>query len=129
VSQKLTEWSKQYQVRMTPDVCGDPIVPGIALQIECCHIYDYGDGRLGLCLMLDHGRKWSTAKRKAIAAGFILQQDGDREGCLLFDPANTEQSLLALKLAGIRRRRKQNSLRQTVLREYLSRLLESAAFA
>lgn len=106
---ELKQWAQAHNVWVTPDVCGDPIIPGKALQLECCHVFDFEDGaHFGLCLMLDHGRSWSAAKTKALAAAFTLKQDGDREGILLFDPANETQSELALSLAGIRQHRKHN---------------------
>ena len=104
---EIREWASMYQVKCSRDVCGDPVVPGRAYHIECCHVYEDGN-RLGICLLFDHGKTWKTAKRKALAAGFTLKQDGDREGTLLFDADNESQSRLALKLCGIYARRRLN---------------------
>ena len=50
-------------------------------------------------------RRWSYAKKKLAAAHFTIRQDADMEGTALFDPANRAQARLALKLAGVRRKR------------------------
>lgn len=70
------------------------------------HVFDYSNGQsFGLCLLLETTRKWESYKRRAVAAGFILRQDAETEGTLLFDPANKAQVRLAFKLAGIKPKR------------------------
>lgn len=53
-------------------------------------------------------RKWGKIKRAGLAVGMILRQNGDSEGCLLFDPTNQVQSKLAIKISGVRRKRTLN---------------------
>ena len=50
-------------------------------------------------------RKWGKVKRAGLAVGMILRQNGDSEGCLLFEPTNQVQSKLAIKISGVRRKR------------------------
>ncbi len=80
------------------------------------HIFDYGDGRLGIVLMFDSPAKWTFAQKKLESAGFTIRQHGisdgtppffDRygEGVALFDPANKAQAKLAIQLTGARVKR------------------------
>lgn len=50
--------------------------------------------------------KWTHARKRALAAGFTLLQDGDDEGTFLFDPTDAPKSRLALALAAVKRRRR-----------------------
>ncbi len=43
--------------------------------------------------------------RQALAAGMVLRQSGDAEGCFSFDPANQQQARLAIRMAGTRAKR------------------------
>lgn len=131
----LEDFAKRYDVKVRKDECGDVVIFGRMLKRQPIprftphrpaaeyryghQIYDYGDGRFGLLLMFDAPTKWTNAQRKLTAAGFTIKQSGtskgvppkcDRfgEGIALFDPANSTQSRLALKLAGVRFRRHLN---------------------
>jgi len=57
----------------------------------------------------------AIAKKKLVAAGFEIRQDGDCEGSALFDPHDREQVKLALKLAGIRTRRELSPEKKAIL--------------
>jgi len=48
---------------------------------------------------------WRKHRDSGIALGTRRIQDGDAEGCLGFDPRKSEQVKIALKLAGVKRRR------------------------
>jgi hypothetical protein len=48
---------------------------------------------------------WRKHRDSGIKAGVRLIQDGDAEGCLGFDPANPDQVRIALRLAGVRKKR------------------------
>jgi hypothetical protein len=98
----LKEFAEQYRVRTRRDSCDEEIIPGKKF---CSHIYDHGDGRFGLCLILQTPTKWTFAKKRLSGEGFSLRQDGDTEGTLLFDPTNEKQSRAAIRGAGIRYRR------------------------
>jgi hypothetical protein len=88
-------------VRLRHDDCGDEMLLG-----RRGHVFEYGSGRMGLYLTFNTKRQWSAAKRKLLAAGFVITQEGDTEGVATFDASNAGQVLVALKLAGIHRRRK-----------------------
>ena len=70
------------------------------------HIFEgYADGRFGVCLMLATKARWTNARKRLEAAGFIIRQDGDTEGIATFDPTNGKQARLALKVTGARIKR------------------------
>jgi hypothetical protein len=49
---------------------------------------------------------WNARRKEAEAAGMILRQSGDAEGSLSFNPVNPEQSLIALKIARPKQKRR-----------------------
>jgi hypothetical protein len=94
----LAEFSEQYRVRVRRDDCGDPMIPG-----KLGHLYEHGAVRFGIVLQAPTNSTALDAtlrsrKRRAIAAGFILRQEGDSEAILLFDPADTKQARLSIRL-------------------------------
>ena len=74
-----------------------------------CHLYEYDEGELGLLVLSEvqnpRPRRWAAIRKKCLAAGMILRQNGDDEGALSFDPNNRQQSRLAIKIAGYRPKR------------------------
>jgi hypothetical protein len=97
----VKQFADALRVRAKRDECGDLIIPG-----GVGHIYDQSDGQhFGVLLMLQTKQQWTWAKKKFLAAGFVIQQDGDTEGTALFAPADRKQARLALKLARVRQRR------------------------
>ena len=104
----IKSFAEIYRVRAKQDDCGELIIPGSPLgasgRLESSsHIYDHGDGKsLGVLVTCQTKRGWNNAKRRLLAAGFTLRQDGDTEGTALFDPHNDLQARLALKLARVR---------------------------
>jgi len=69
------------------------------------YIYEHGEARFGLCLLFQTPAKWTLAKKRLLAEGFMPMQDGDTEGRLVFDPSNRRQARSAIREAGIRYRR------------------------
>jgi hypothetical protein len=53
-------------------------------------------------------KKWGNVKRAALPLGMTLQQNGDSEGVLSFDPNNRAQVRMAIKIAGARPKRELN---------------------
>jgi hypothetical protein len=104
----IKSFAEIYRVRAKQDDCGELIIPGSLLGASgrsdySSHIYDHGDGnRFGVLLTFQSKRGWHFAKRRLLAAGFTLEQDGDTEGTALFDPHNDLQARLAFKLARVR---------------------------
>lgn len=101
----LESFANQHNLRTRQDSCGEPLVilgkPARPRPEDCSHIYEHGDGKLGLVLLYDRELLWNNAKKRLLGAGFELHQNGDTEGVLLFDPENAVQVRMALKRAGI----------------------------
>lgn len=107
----VQQFAEQYRVKARKDSCGEVIVPGKPRKTkrveDKSHIYEHGNGQFGLCVMnplpySEAKAKYTNAKSRLLAAGFIQGQDGDSEGTFLFDPANAVQAKLAIKEAGIK---------------------------
>jgi len=94
--------------------------PGKTVEGRTGQIYEYGENRLGVMFAPPSQadkcgkwcpRTWNKFREAGRALGMIVQQNGDSEGCLLFDPCNREQAKLAIKIAAARPKR-QVSARQ-----------------
>lgn len=71
------------------------------------HLYEYSPSELGVCFLTGRWcpKTWGNFRRKAESIGMLVRQNGDSEGCISFDPADREQSKLAIKIAGARPKR------------------------
>jgi hypothetical protein len=96
------------------DECGELVIPGKAGQI-----YEHSPGRLGVVIMPGRPRVWANAKKRLEAAGFQVIQNGDWEGTALFDPENSTQAQLAMKLIQARRKRRMSEAQRAALAERL----------
>ena len=96
------------RVKRSPDDGTDNIVGRVG------EIYEYSDCELAL--MICRGSvgigRWARVRKKCVAAGMTLRQNGDDEGALSFNPANPKQAALVIKVIGARRKR-QLSARST----------------
>jgi len=103
----LTEFAATYNLKAKRDAGDDTtIIPG-----RTGHIYEHSEAELAVMYILPNEieprpRAWSAARKRGIAAGMILRQNGDAEGALSFDPTNAEQVKLAIRVAGIKRKRR-----------------------
>jgi hypothetical protein len=100
------EFSDQYRLPVTRDHCNHPIIRG-----KFGHIHEHGSGLLGIVLeAAANNDRFDTTlrsrKRRAMAAGFVLHQEGDCEAILLFDPADLDQAQLAIRLIEAKKIRK-----------------------
>ena len=94
----LARFAECYRLRVRRDECGDTIVRG-----KLGHLYEHDAGRFGIVLEApsDDARSDKTLRarrRRAIAAGFLVHQEGEFEALLLFDPGDGKQALLAVLL-------------------------------
>jgi hypothetical protein len=94
-------FSTKYRVKLRRDECGEVVAKG-----KIGQIYQHSETRMGLMLMPGKPFVWSNAKKKLLAAGFEIHQDGDREGSALFSAEDGAQVKLAMKLARVKTRRK-----------------------
>jgi hypothetical protein len=84
---------------------------------------EYSRERLHLLLTPGTGNAgwWNNRRRAAIAAGMTLDQDGDTEGSLIFDPSDAKQTAAAIRLSGCRQRRAITEKERAGLLERLQR--------
>jgi len=107
----IKEFATRHRLHAKPDGCGDPIILGKDLSRDSflvhkqskrrefrSHVFEGFDGRLGVCLMYAKKQQWRDARRMLESVGCIIRQDGETEGTAAFDPANTVQTELALRL-------------------------------
>ncbi len=106
----IQEFEEQYRLTTKKDSCGEVVIAGrprdAARAEDRCHIFEHGNGKFGICLLMGTVGKWNNRKKTAQGEGFTLGQDGDTEGTLLFDPQDTKQSKLAIRLVGAREKRR-----------------------
>jgi hypothetical protein len=97
-------FAKQNRLRTCREADGTTVVRGQ----DGCHLYEYGEGEIGLMILSDgtHGRRWAGIRKKCVAAGMTLRQNGDDEGSLSFNPTSRKQSRLAIKVTGARPKRR-----------------------
>ena len=94
----LADFVEQYRVRVKRDDCGEPIVPG-----KVGRLYEHDASRFGVVLEVppDDARSDKTLRarrRRAIATGFVVHQEGEFEALLLFDPGDGKQAALDVRL-------------------------------
>jgi hypothetical protein len=102
------------------DECGERTVPGTQGQI---YEWSLNGSQFGVMFMPpktfcseeqpeaeQYGKwqpkKWGNSRRAGLAAGMTILQNGDSEGCLSFDPTNKGHLKLAIKIAGVRPKRR-----------------------
>jgi hypothetical protein len=98
----ITAFAQRERVKTRVDVDGTTIIFG-----RRGHIYELADGVLAVMVMPEPPLRqyWAYAKKRLEAVGCEIAQDCDGEGVAAFDPANDLQSDLAIRVAGIKRRR------------------------
>ena len=97
---KIEDFAARYRLKVRRAEDGDHIITG-----KLGHIYQHDSETLGLMFMPGKPRLWPRARRRLEAVGFVIWQDGDHEGSVLFDPSNRTQARLALKVVGAKRKR------------------------
>ena len=116
----LKNFAESHCLKTKTDECGETIIAGKQGQI-----YECSDHEFGVMFMPPKTssepwgkwcpKKWGNFKRAALALGMTLRQNADSEGCLSFDPANREQSKLAIKIAGARPKRQISDLQKAAM--------------
>jgi hypothetical protein len=99
----LTTFAENNRLTVKKDDCGDAIIQG-----KYGHIYEYGSGKLGVCITSNSGNayRWNRTRAAFIAAGMELSQNGHDEGCATFDPTDATQARTAMVHAKVRVRRR-----------------------
>jgi len=105
----ITDFATKYMLKVCRDTHdGTGIIPGTP---DESHIYEWDGTELGIMFITPATKParpffWRKHRDAGIAAGMRLIQNGEAEGCLGFDPTNPEQVKIALKLAGVKRKRR-----------------------
>jgi hypothetical protein len=102
----IIAFAEKYRLRVRRDECGDSFVPG-----RFGTISEYGGDVFALTFLADandNGRDniLRSRIRRALTAGLQPSQLGDCEAVLLFGGSDQAQVRAAMKLAGIKRRRR-----------------------
>ena len=114
----LTTFAENNRLKITKDDCGDAIIAG-----KYGHIYEYGSGKLGVCIMSNSGNayRWNRTSTAFRDAGMEITQNGEHEGCARFDPNNAAQAKTAMRHAKVRTRRQVSRERREALIANLAR--------
>ena len=94
----VVTFAEKYRVRVKRDDCGECVVRG-----KLGHLYEHDACRFGISLEAPPNnarsdRTLRARRRRAIGAGFVTHQEGDSEAVLIFNPADTKQARLAIRL-------------------------------
>ncbi len=108
----IQAFANRYRLRAKRHEDGELIITG-----KVGHIYEHDESTLSLMFLPDRPRLWANARRKLEAVGFVIWQDGDHEGSALFDPTNKAQARLALRVVGIKRKRRASPAQLSNLRK------------
>jgi hypothetical protein len=104
----IADFAVQYKLKTRHDQDdGTDIIPGT---LDQSHIYKWDESELAAIFITPASKParpffWHKLRDSGITAGMRLIQDGDAEGCLGFDPTKPAQVKIALKLAGVKRKR------------------------
>jgi hypothetical protein len=117
---KLIEFADKYNLKVMK-LEGELAIPGRKLKqndgrypapnprhpLDCMlgHIFEYSSTRMGLVFMPRRPKLWTMLRKKMLAAGFEIRQNGDWEGTATFDPADSAQARLAIDVIGARKKR------------------------
>jgi len=104
----ITQFAEKHRLRVKRDPCGDQIAVG-----KTGHLFQFDENLMGLALISPNGddpkldNTLRSRTRRALREGLELHQRGDYESTFLFDAENRQHARLAIRLASIKRRRRQ----------------------
>lgn len=103
---ELQALASKFRLRITHDECGEAVIRGRA-----GHMYLHSSGLLGLVVeasAMDRTRDCALQRRRgrALRGGFQPHLWGDVEAILLFEADDDQKCALAIRLAGIRVKRR-----------------------
>lgn len=93
--------------------------PGDATEIiagKLGQIYEHSETHFGVMLMLGSVRAWSYARKRLIAAGSEIIQNGDCEGSARFSKADRLAAKQAVREAKIRAKRRPSATQLRILK-------------
>ena len=110
LEEAVEDFCTRFCVRSRREEDGERIIPG-----RFGHIYAHGpdSNTFGAVLLspsssrvLDNTLR--SRKRRALRAGFEIIVDGDAEGIFLFDLTNQQNANFAIRIVGVRKKRRQS---------------------
>lgn len=116
LASEVARFAAKYRLRTHSDRCGEVIVRGSRGEI-----FEHSTGRLAVLFTPDRPFVWAYTRKKLLTAGFKITQDGDWEGCATFDPENSAQTRLAIRLVGARPKRQISAGQRKALAEARAR--------
>jgi len=106
---RIIDFAEKHRLKVRRDSDdGTDIIPGTH---DHSHIYEWDEDELAVMFITSATKParpflWRKHRDSGIATGMRLIQNGDAEGCLGFDPAKSEQVKIALRLAGVKKKRR-----------------------
>ncbi len=97
----LDTFATTYRLRTTKDAYGRNICPGPSESL----VAEYGAGRLSVVCMGSSKTWWNRRRETLAALGCRIEQDGDTEGSLSFDPGNAAQCRAVITAVRLKRQR------------------------
>lgn len=110
----VESFATSFRLRMTRDAYNRRICVGRGESL----IAEHGSSRLSVLILERSARRWNRRRDLCVAAGCRLEQDGDTEGNLSFDPSNHAACEAAIRAAGCKRRRVATEAQRAALREH-----------
>lgn len=100
----IKQFAEKHKLHLKRDADGDMTIPG--RRGKGSHIYEHGANHFGAMCLFDSARIWNRLRDEGKAKGLVVHQDGDREGCLLFNPGDESQGRFAIEAIKAKRKRK-----------------------
>jgi hypothetical protein len=101
---KIDDFGRTYHLKICTDECEEQIILG-----KLGHIFEYGSGRFGILLDekagSSQGRLLLGRRKTALQAGFQMKQEAEFESVLLFNPDDSIQAELAIRLVKAKKKR------------------------
>jgi hypothetical protein len=100
----VIEFALKNKLKAQKDQDETNVIPG-----RTGHIYEHSADRLGVLYSSPKDKdatRWLRHMRACVAAGMTLEQQGDFEGALTFNPSNATESAKAIQAAGCKAKTK-----------------------
>lgn len=96
----LAAFAERYRLKVRTDEDGSQVING-----RRGKIYLFDVRHLAVLVLNLTPRRWGNARRSGQEVGMRVLQDGDAEGTMLFDPTNPDHAKVAIKVAGVKKKR------------------------
>jgi hypothetical protein len=122
---EIQKFAEKYGLKTRIDEDETVIIPGRKHRVlggqGINHIYQHDGQLLGVMIGFPTARMWNFSRRLLTQLGLKIQQDGDCEGSLTFDPANQTQAKAAIREAKVKPKRVMSEAQAKVLKDARNR--------